>query len=175
MLKRTVVLTLAVTVVLATLGVLAVAQAQSQRGRGTLTALDYAEIQQLYSRYSIGVDSGNAEMFAGVFTNDGTFELPGGKTIQGRKQLAEVAASPADDKGPTNVSHVPVNIAIDASPDGATGTAYFLRVKLGESGKPSTLTGGGIYRDTFVKTSEGWRIKKRIVQRAHSIPPAKTQ
>lgn len=175
MLKRKVVLAVAVPVVLGMLGVFAAAQAQSQRARGSLTALDYAEIQQLYSRYAIGVDSGNADMFAGVFTSDGIFELPGGKVIQGRKQLAEVAARPADNKGPTNVSHVSVNIAIDPSPDGATGTAYFLRVNLGQSGKPSTLTGGGIYRDTFVKTSEGWRIRKRIVQPAHSVPATATQ
>jgi hypothetical protein len=165
------VLALAVPVVLAVLG--ALAAAQSQRAGGSLTALDYAEIQQLYSRYAIGVDSGNADMFAGVFTPDATFELPT-RTVQGRQQLAEIAR-PGDDRGPTNVSHVAVNIVIEPSPDGATGTSYFLRVKLGESGKPSTLTGGGVYRDTFVKTSEGWRIKKRIVQPAHSVPPSKTQ
>jgi len=175
MVKRKVVLVLAVPVVLGMLGILAVAQAQSQRAHGALTALDYAEIQQLYGRYAIGVDSGNGDMFAGAFTPDGTFELPGGKTIQGRKQLAEVPR-PGGTTGPTNVSHVSVNIVIEPSPDGATGTSYFLRVKLGESGNPSTLTGGGIYRDTFVKTSEGWRIKKRIVQPAHSVPPTtKTQ
>ena len=173
MLKRKVVLALAVPAVLGMLGVFAVAYAQSERARGSLTALDYAEIHQLYSRYAIGVDSGNSDMFAGVFTPDGTFELPT-RTIQGRTQLADVA-KPGDGRGPTNVSHVAVNIAIEPSPDGATGTAYFLRVNLGESGKPSTLTGGGVYRDTFVKTAEGWRIKKRVVQPAHSVPPAKTQ
>jgi hypothetical protein len=171
MLKRKVVLALAF-VVLGMLGVLAVAQAQ--RARGSLTALDYAEIEQLYGRYAIGVDSGNADMFAGVFTPDGTFEVAG-KTFQGRKQLAEVAASPGNDKGPTNLSHVAVNITIDPSPEGATGTAYFLRVKVGQRGEPSALIGGGIYRDTFVKTSDGWRIKKRISQSAHSIPANKTQ
>ena len=173
MLKQKVVLALAL-VVLGMLGVLAVAQAQAQRARGSLTALDYAEIEQLYGRYAIGVDSGNADMFAGVFTPDGTFEVAG-KTFQGRKQLGEVAASPGNDKGPTNVSHVTVNITIDPSSEGAAGASYFLRVKVGQRGEPSTLIGGGIYRDTFVKTNEGWRIKKRIVQSAHSIPANKTQ
>ncbi len=172
MLKRTVVLALTVPVVFAVLGVLAVAQAQ--RARQSLTALDYAEIQQLYSRYAIGVDSGNGDMFGGVFTPDGTFVLPG-RTIQGRKQLTEIAASPGDNKGPTNVSHVAVNMVIEPTPEGASGTSYFLRVKIGQKGEPSTLTGGGIYRDTFVKTSEGWRIKKRVVQPAHSMPPTNTQ
>jgi 3-phenylpropionate/cinnamic acid dioxygenase small subunit len=172
MLKRKVVLALMAPAVLGMLGVLAVAQAQSPRAR-SLTALDYAEIQQLYSRYAIGVDSGNPDLFGSVFTVDGTFELPT-RTVQGRKQLAEIAR-PGDDRGPTNVSHVAVNIMIEPSPDGATGTSYFLRVKLGQKGEANTVTGGGVYRDTFVKTSEGWRIKKRIVQPAHSIPPTKTQ
>jgi 3-phenylpropionate/cinnamic acid dioxygenase small subunit len=168
MLKRNVVFALALLLAVGVLGILATAEAQ--KTRGSLTALDYAEIQQLYSRYAIGIDSGNADMFAGVFTADGTFQLPT-RTVQGRQQLADIAAKPGPDTGPTNVSHVAVNIAIEPAPDGATGTAYFLRVKLGQKGEANTLTGGGIYRDTFVKTSDGWRIKKRIVQPAHSVPP----
>jgi hypothetical protein len=171
MANRKIVLAAAVPVVLSVLGVLATAQAQ--RAGSSLTALDYAEIQQLYSRYAIGIDSGNADMFAGVFTPDGTFQLPT-RTVQGRQQLAEIAAKPGPETGPTNVSHVAVNIAIEPAAEGATGTAYFLRVKLGQKGEANTLTGGGIYRDTFVKTADGWRIKKRIVQPAHSVP-AKSQ
>ena len=156
--------------------VLAVARAQSQsRAGGSLTALDYAEIGQLYGRYAIGYDTGNGDLWARAFTADGTFVLPGGKTLAGRQQLAEFAAAPGNDKGPTNVFHVNTNITIEPSPEGATGTAYVLLVNLGTSGKPSTLTGGGIYRDQFVKTSEGWRIKKRIYQPAHSVPPTKSQ
>lgn len=152
------------------------AQAQSpQRARGSLTALDYAEIEQLYGRYAIGYDSGNGEMYASVFTADATFELPGGKTVQGRKQLAEFAAAPGNNKGPTNVFHVNSNTTIEPSPEGARGVAYVVLVNIGSSGKPSALTGGGIYRDVFVKTADGWRIKKRTFQPAHSIPASNTQ
>ena len=165
---------LAVTVLVVP-AVLAVVQAQSQRSRGSLTALDYAEIQQLYGRYAIGYDTGNGEMWSRAFTADGTFVLPGGKTLAGRQQLAEFASAPGNNKGPTNVFHVNSNVTIEPSRDGATGTAYVVLVNIGEGGKPSALTGGGIYRDEFVKTSEGWLIKKRIYQPAHSVPAAKTQ
>lgn len=168
--KTTVVLAVVVPVVF-----LAVQAQSQQRGRVSLTALDYAEIQQLYGRYAIGYDTGNGDMYAGVFTPDGTFELPGGKTLQGRKQLAELAAAPGSNKGPTNVLHVNSNITIEPSADGATGHAYVMLVNLGAGGKASTLTGGGIYRDIFVKTADGWRIKKRIYQPAHSVPGAQTQ
>jgi hypothetical protein len=155
--------------------VFAVVRVQSQARRGSLTALDYIEIQQLYGRYAIGYDTGNGEMWAKAFTADGTFVLPGGKMLTGRQQLADFAAAPGNNKGPTNVFHVNSNITIEPSAEGATATSYVVLVNIGEGGKPSALTGGGIYRDEFVKTSEGWRIKKRIYQPAHSVPAAKTQ
>jgi hypothetical protein len=148
--------------------VLVALQAQQQRARGSLTALDYAEIQQLYGRYAIGFDSGNGEMFARAFASDATFQAPN-NVIAGRDKLAEFAARPRADKGPTNVRHVVASTTIEPSAEGATGTAYVLLVTIGESGKASTLTGGGIYRDTFVKTAEGWRIKTRTYQPAHSV------
>jgi len=149
--------------------VLVALQAQQQRTKGSLTALDYAEIQQLYGRYAIGIDSANGEMFARAFTPDGTFHAPN-NVIDGREKLAEFAKRPTSNKGPTNVRHVVSNVTIEPSPEGATGTAYVLLVNIGESGKPSGLTGGGIYRDTFVKSAEGWRIKTRTYQPAHSVP-----
>ena len=66
--------------------------AQQQRG-GSLTALDYAEIQQLYIRYNYGIDThaGNGMMWAGTFTKDGVFELVGSMKIQGTEKLVEFA------------------------------------------------------------------------------------
>src|SRR5271163_2930815 len=39
----------------------------------TLSAQDYFEIQQLYARYNIAIDSGDAEGWAATFTPDGAF------------------------------------------------------------------------------------------------------
>src|SRR5215510_4585895 len=127
---KVVVVALAVGMALGMLGVLAVAQAQSQRARASLTALDYAEIQQLYARYAIGFDSGNGDLFARAFTADGTFVYPvddanhsefrngpGGLVIVGRQKLAEFAAS-GTNKGPTNVAHTVTNPLIEPSAEG---------------------------------------------------------
>lgn len=151
--------------------VLVAVQAQ-QRAGGSLTALDYVQIQQLYGRYSIGIDSGNGDLFASAFTADAVFEIPSGP-IQGREKLLEYAARPRANKGPTNVVHVPSNVTIEPSPEGATATAYVLLVNIGQGGKPSTLTSGGIYHDVFVKGPEGWRIKKRTYLPAHSVQASK--
>jgi SnoaL-like domain len=54
-------------------------------------------------------------------------------------------------------------VVITPAPDGATGTAY--------------LKDGGHYEDTYVKTSEGWRVKSRVhvnsaaAQSGSSPPP----
>ena len=147
--------------------VLAAVQAQQQRAKGSLTALDYVEIQQIYGRYSIGVDSGNGDLFASAFTPDGIFDYPAGP-IQGREKLAAFAAKPSPAKGPTNAVHFPTNVTIEPSPEGATATAYVMLVNFGQGGKPSAVVGGGVYHDSFVKGPEGWRLKKRIYLPAHS-------
>lgn len=147
------------------------AVAHAQQKRPTLTAQDYAEIQQLYAQYSHGIDSGADDglMFARVFTPDGALIAPTG-TTEGREKLAELARR--GKKSPTNVRHWAVNVLIEPSPEGANGSAYVLLVNIGESGQPSGVMGGGIYRDVIVKTSEGWRIKKRAYYPAGSTVPA---
>lgn len=155
--------------------VLAAVQAQQKGTKGPgLTALDYVEIQQLYARYSHGVDSGadNGAAFTRAFAPDGALIAPTGST-EGHAKLAELATR--GNKGPTNVRHWATNVLIEPSPEGATGSAYVLLVSIGEAGKPSTVTGGGIYRDVFVKGPDGWRIKKRNYFPANSIPGPQAQ
>lgn len=160
------------TVIALVFSVLAFGLLHAQQHSKSLTALDYAEIQQLYGRYAIGFDTGSGEMFAQAFTRDGVFQTPNA-TMEGYEKLAEFGSRPNATKGPTNVFHVVSNVTIAPSPEGATGTAYVLLVNLGKTGQASSLAGGGIYHDVFVKGPEGWRIKKRVYQPAHSVPPAK--
>ena len=51
----------------------------------TLSAQDYFEIQQLYARYNIAIDSGDAEGWAATFTPDGVFN-----TFSGHEALVWV-------------------------------------------------------------------------------------
>lgn len=176
----------ALIVLCGSLMVLAVVQGQQKSTTNpTLTALDYAEIQQLYARYAHGIDSGaeNGELFARVFTSDGIFEvvtvkdgLSTSRVTQGHAKLAEMANRIG--KGPTFLHHWAVNIMIEPSPEGATGSAYNLVVEplVGDPTKPYPVTSGGIYKDIFVKGPDGWRIKKRTYHYANTIPrtPAPT-
>jgi hypothetical protein len=150
--------------------VLLAAQARQNRTQTPgLTASDYAAIQQLYARYSHGVDSGagGGALFTSAFTADGALISPTA-TIEGTQKLAELATRGT--KGPTNVRHFATNIMIEPSPEGAVGSAYVLLVNVGSGNAPSTVTGGGVYHDVFVKGRDGWRIKKRTYHPANSVP-----
>jgi len=47
--------------------------AQASDAAGALSAQDNFEIQQLYAKYNIAIDSGDAEGYAATFTPDGVF------------------------------------------------------------------------------------------------------
>jgi hypothetical protein len=128
---------------------------------GVLTTLDYIEIQQLAIRYAYGLDStaDNGYLYADVFTPDGEFVGRQVPLTQGREALARVARSVR--KGnPMYVRHFIANHEIHPSPEGATGKVYLMVVDV-EEGQPSSIYIGGRYEDVYVKTAQGWRIKRR--------------
>ncbi len=148
----------------AALVVCALVSLGAQQKGGTvqpLTPLDYIEIQQLAIKYSYGLDTAadNGYMYADVFTPDGEFV---GRTVpltQGREALARVARS-VKKANPMYVRHFIANHVIDPSPEGATGKVYVMVVDC-EEWQPSSINIGGHYEDTYVRTPDGWRIKRR--------------
>jgi hypothetical protein len=141
----------------------------------TLTAQDYAEIQQLSNRYAWAIDAcTNAGYdFADLFTDDGEFSLseqfgvPGTRAkTKGREALANVAGG--DGKGSCRdpktmlgygISHMIMNHVITPTAEGATGRSYLLAIGVG--GDPTKIERQGGYEDVYVKTSAGWRFKSR--------------
>jgi hypothetical protein len=53
------------------------------------------------------------------------------------------------------------NLLIEPAPEGATGRQYGVIVALGEAGAPSTIGPGGHFEDLYVRSDEGWRIRRR--------------
>jgi hypothetical protein len=131
-----------------------------------LTALDYIEIEQLVYRYGWALDNGenNGYAYADLYAPDGTFtgtnQAPSGRTYQGRDNLAALARGGR--RGPFYISHLVTNVVITPTSEGAVGRAYVGIFDLGEPGSKSPSAGhGGFYDDVYVKTSDGWRFKKR--------------
>jgi hypothetical protein len=138
----------------------------STQGRGSLTALDQIEIQQLVSKYAWALDSGenSGYGYADLFTPDATFtgmnQGDKGRTYKGREALAALARG--GKRGPLFVSHYSTGVIIEATPQGAKGRNYVLIVDPAEGGRAGAITNGGHYEDEYVKTPAGWRFKSRV-------------
>ena len=75
------------------LGALATMRAQQDAAKpGTLTALDYIQIQQLVAKYSYALDTGAGDgyMYADLFASDG-YMMTGGRQVKGREDLGRLA------------------------------------------------------------------------------------
>ncbi len=152
----------------------------------TLTPMDYVEIRQLVNRYAFAVDTGNNNGYdyADLFSADGEFMRP---YARGREQLAALARG--GKLGPNNTVHYIMNHVIEPTADGAIGREYLIELNWdiapaqaaagrGTAPRPAAngqangwdLIGrkagelartGGHYEDVYVKTSVGWRFRKR--------------
>ncbi len=146
-----------------------------QRARtqdGTLTALDYIQIQQLMYAYGHTIDqcTNNGYDYADLYTPDGIFvdnftdegyRQGGLVRAVGREALAAASGGGSlgcKDVGWKDWSHLMVNPVITPTATGAMGRVYL--VAIGEQG-PRDVTRFGGYEDVYVKSDAGWRIQKR--------------
>lgn len=143
---------------------LATASLGSAQHKSSLTADDYIEIQQLYARYNMAIDSGDAEGYAGTFTPDGVFN-----TFNGHDALVGFIHRWRDNMKGANMRHWNTNLAINGTPEGASGFVYLLLVDV--SVRPPAITTAAKYEDQLVKTPQGWRFKKRVTK-GEAPPPS---
>jgi 4-carboxymuconolactone decarboxylase len=160
-------------VVLVTAG-LYVWSAGAKEQMPSLTALDYAQIEQLYAHYNHYIDSGTDEgrAFASLFTPDGVLHTgaPGLGEVRGTAALAELARTIGSPPPAVKASHYAANIMIDPSPEGATGSAYLVMMSSPREG--TSVTGASlIYSDALVRAPDGWKFKARTV---NQVTPAST-
>ncbi|PWT85477.1 MAG: hypothetical protein C5B57_02870 [Blastocatellia bacterium] len=137
-----------------------------------LTPADYVEIQQLIARYPYGLDTGAGmgDSYAGLFTPDATF-VAGSLKVDGREKLKAFAWQHRPGQGPLYTRNFSTNATIQPSPEGATGKIFAVVLDIGEGGKPSTILNGGHYEDLYVRTQDGWRIKRREFIASEEGPP----
>ena len=134
-------------------GILSVAASGAAQS-AKLTADDYIEIQQLYAKYAHTLDLGDADGWANTFTADGVF----GES-KGHDQLKAFAEGfMGSFEGAAR--HWNTQLVITPTAEGAHGSCYLLLVD--PRTQPYTIMAAGLYQDTVVKTSAGWRFKERV-------------
>ncbi len=130
---------------------------QSAPKKGTLTAEDRLEIQELLHRYMFVLDScdnhNNGYEYADLYTPDGTFS----NEFHGREQLARAAGRTSDGKcspirlrGSMNQIHLNMGEIIEPTPEGAKGISYLLMV----DGPANELYWSGWYEDVLREDAE---------------------
>ncbi len=122
---------------------------------------DEREIGRLISNYARGCDTRNGELFAAQFTEDGVLELATRETV-GQHLLSKIP-SMLDQYHLTY--HMVHNVLIDVTGDTATGEVYSASHHLNPiqremfSDRVMYIT----YRDNYVRTGQGWKIARRLV------------
>ena len=124
---------------------------------GGLSAQDYADIQQLYARYNIAIDGGDAEGWAATFTPDGVFN-----TFNGHDALVNFVKTWREKLNGATRRHWNSNLRITGNSREANGYVYLMLVDV--STKPPSIVGTATYTDSLIKTKDGWRFTKRITK-----------
>jgi hypothetical protein len=131
---------------------------------GGLSAQDYFEIQQLYARYNIAIDGGDAEGWAATFTPDGVFN-----TSVGHDALVNFVKTWREKLNGATRKHWNNNLQITGNSKEASGYVYLMLIDI--STKPASILTTATYTDSLVKTKDGWRFTKRTTK-GDSAPPA---
>lgn len=135
----------------------------AQKSTGKLTADDLVEIQQLYARYNWTLDAGDAEGYAATFTADGAFN-----SNVGHDAIVKFAEAFHAGLG-ARVRHWNTNLMIQPTAAGASGQVYLVLVDF--TTRPASIVTSASYSDELVKTTQGWRFKKRATK--GDVAPAK--
>lgn len=131
--------------------------------------LDRAAIQNLVVKYTIALDTLDADMYASVFAEDAEFTF-GGNTYKGRAEIRKIvtglqernAKQPAD---APKMYHALSNTYIEFVNDHEARHRSYWQTIRGPSSGPFTVGAMGRYDDTLVKRNGEWLIQKRqIVQ-----------
>ena len=153
--------TLGALVVLTLVGL---AWVSAEQGRGGATALsgeDYAEIMNLYARYSQGSDFQDAELFLSAFSEDATIVRPN-ESVSGMDALRQEREERYQGRtGDNGRRHRTASYLIAATPQGATGRAYWTLLDV--TTRPAAVASSGYYDDEFVRTPAGWKIRRRTI------------
>jgi uncharacterized protein (TIGR02246 family) len=125
------------------------------------------ECERLVQRYCHYVDHGEASRIAELFADDGVWTSPQ-NTMSGRDEI-HAGFLRRERNAARRSRHVCTNLLIDVKDkDNAAGCVYLTLYRHDDTDeakvRPSEVpTIVGEYRDSFVRTDDGWRISRREI------------
>jgi len=127
------------------------------------------EIMNLEADYAWGADSGQPDLRASVFADDGVFiHPPFVPTITSLESIRTYFREQSP-KGYTLSSHRIHNPHIVVNWDTAKGRFYFaIALTLAQTNEATWAA--GIYEDEFVRTDQGWKIKVKNIKMLYLTP-----
>ena len=116
---------------------------------------DRLELHELPGRYGDAIDDRNWESLHRIFTDDAVFDLTDldGPLLKGMDEIKRFMDTDAQHPR----THTMTNIYVDEEPDGVK--LYFRILAQLPEGRVGTAS----YYDDVVKTSDGWRVKYRVI------------
>ena len=149
-------------------GALLAASAVAARGPSTTELEDRAAIQNLVVKYTIALDTLDADMYASVFAEDAEFTF-GGKTYKGRDEIRKIVTDLKARRAAAQTTDAPKsyhalsNTYIELVNDHEARHRSYWQTITGPSSGPFTVGGMGRYEDTLVKRNGTWLIQKRQI------------
>jgi 3-phenylpropionate/cinnamic acid dioxygenase small subunit len=119
-------------------------------------------IRDLLAAYCFYIDGGELDKWAGLFTEDCTFDVGALGKAEGRAAIKEfVSRARTADTKPFSAQHCTLNSLIRINGAEARADSYVLVVREGEQRIDTVLAGR--YEDLIVKQADNWRFKVRKV------------
>ena len=127
---------------------------------------DRAAIQNLVVKYTIALDTLDADMYASAFAADAELTF-GGNTYRGRDAIRKLVtgfkAQRDAQADPPKSYHALTNTYVELVNDHEAHHRSYWQTITGPSSGPFTVGGMGRYEDTLVKRGGEWLIQKRQI------------
>jgi SnoaL-like domain len=129
-----------------------------------VSAQDYVEILNLYARYNLCSDAGDADGYADCFSSKGKLDVltPGPSlSLTGRENFVAFKAREAGSRRHIYRRHWNGSIHLERVDDHTViGRCYFLAYN-GTPGALPAIADSGVYKDRLVKEAGHWKFEHR--------------
>lgn len=121
---------------------------------------DRWQLGQLLNRYAFYNDTFQVEELVALFVEDASFDMTeaGMGRYEGREQIRDFFER--EKRALSNVMHLTSNHVLELEGDRASGTAYYLAIGITRR-EGIENQARGYYRDTYLRTPDGWRFATR--------------